>query len=436
MTLRSAVLTLRRVSRLPFELSLALRYLRPKRTFVSVITLISIIGVMLGIAVLMIVIAVMSGFDLEWRERILGATAHLKIEAIEGLMRNHRAPAAIVECDPLVKGVAPFVLGPAMLQTQPLTTDEQPLVTGAVLRGIDPDQEAKVSVLPKSIVAGEFDVSGHGLLVGSTLAHNMRIRVGDHLALITANTMAKWEKARKKDDEIVVPQDFTVRGIFSVGFDSFDRMMVVSSLETAQELQMLDDRVHGLFVMLSDPFRAEEAASRLQKALGPNYEVIPWMQENKEIFGALATEKVMMYIILFVVMIVAAFAIVNSEITFAVNKIKEIGLLKSLGASNRQVMWIFLGHSIAIGILGVGLGFALGKLFLMNMNTILHAVRDRIGFELLPAAIYNISEVPYKILPTDIAIICGGGFLICVLAGLLPAWKASRLQPVEALRNE
>ncbi|HTD67769.1 MAG TPA: ABC transporter permease [Candidatus Limnocylindria bacterium] len=424
------------MSRLPFELSLALRYLRPKRTFVSVITLISIIGVMLGIAVLMIVIAVMSGFDLEWRERILGATAHLKIEAIEGLMRNHRAPAAIVERDPLVKGVAPFVLGPAMLQTQPLTTDEQPLVTGAVLRGIDPDQEAKVSVLPKSIVAGEFDVSGHGLLVGSTLAHNMRIRVGDHLALITANTMAKWEKARKKDDEIVVPQDFTVRGIFSVGFDSFDRMMVVSSLETAQELQMLDDRVHGLFVMLSDPFRAEEAASRLQKALGPNYEVIPWMQENKEIFGALATEKVMMYIILFVVMIVAAFAIVNSEITFAVNKIKEIGLLKSLGASNRQVMWIFLGHSIAIGILGVGLGFALGKLFLMNMNTILHAVRDRIGFELLPAAIYNISEVPYKILPTDIAIICGGGFLICVLAGLLPAWKASRLQPVEALRNE
>ncbi len=424
------------MSRLPFELALALRYLRPKRTFVSVITLISIIGVMLGIAVLMIVIAVMSGFDLEWRERILGATAHLKVESASGLMKDYHAPSAIIARDPQVKGVAPYVVGPAMLQTQPPSPDEQPLATGAVLRGIDPELEGKVSVLPRSIVAGEFDVSGHGLLVGSTLAQSMRIRVGDHLALVTASTMAKWEKARKKDNEIVVPDDFTVRGIFSVGFDSFDRMMVVSSLETAQELQVLNERVHGLFVMLRDPFRADEAAKRLEQALGPDYLVIPWMEENKEIFGALATEKVMMYIILFVVMIVAAFAIVNSEITFAVNKMKEIGLLKSLGASNRQVMWIFMGHSIAIGILGVGLGFALGKLFLMNMNSILHAVRDKVGFELLPAAIYNISEVPYKILPSDIAIICGGGFLICVLAGLLPAWKASRLQPVEALRNE
>jgi lipoprotein-releasing system permease protein len=137
-----------------------------------------------------------------------------------------------------------------------------------------------------------------------------------------------------------------------------------------------------------------------------------------------------------VVMIVAAFAIVNSEITFAVNKIKEIGLLKSLGASNRQVMWIFLGHSIAIGILGVGLGFALGMLFLVNLNNILDAVRHRVGFDLLPAEIYNISSVPYQILPHDIAVICGGSFLICILAGLIPAWKASRLQPVEALRNE
>jgi len=226
-----------------------------------------------------------------------------------------------------------------------------------------------------------------------------------------------------------------VRGIFNVGFDAFDRMMIVSSLETAQELQVLDRQVHGLFVMLHDPFLAHAASNKLSAALGPNYRPIPWTSENKELFGALASEKVMMYIILFVVMIVAAFAIVNSEITFAVNKIKEIGLLKSLGASNRQVMWIFLAHSIAIGIFGVGLGFALGNVFLLNINHILHKVRD-LGFDLLPAAIYNISEVLYLRLPGDMAIICGGSFLICILAGLLPAWKASRLQPVEALRNE
>jgi lipoprotein-releasing system permease protein len=435
LTTSSALLTLRRVSRLPFELSLALRYLRPKRTFVSVITLISIIGVMLGVAVLMIVIAIMSGFDREWRERILGATAHMKVEMRDGLMPDYHAPASIIARDPLVKGVAPFVLGPIMLQTQPRSTNEQPLVSGAVLRGIDPEREGQVSVLPKSVFRGEFDVSGHGILVGSTFADNLQLDVGDHVALVSADTMAKWEKARKRQDEIALPDDFTVRGIFNVGFDAFDRMMIVSSLETAQELQVLDRRVHGLFVMLHDPFLAEEAAERLNISLGREYRTIPWMKENKEIFGALATEKVMMYIILFVVMIVAAFAIVNSEITFAVNKIKEIGLLKSLGASNRQVMWIFLTHSIAIGIFGVGLGFTLGNLFLLNINSVLHAVRGW-GFDLLPPAIYNISEVPYQRLPGDMAIICGGSFLICILAGLLPAWKASRLQPVEALRNE
>ncbi len=434
--MRGALLILRRVSRLPFELSLALRYLRPRRTFVSIITLISIVGVMLGVAVLMIVIAVMSGFDREWRERILGATAHMKIQTRNGLMRDYQTPASIVRNDPLVEGVAPFVLGPAMVRTDAISAKDMPLTAGVVLRGIDPKAEKQVSVFPRSIVRGEFDVSGHGVLIGSTFAYDLQLDVGDHLSLLSPSTLEKWEKARKKENEAVLPDDFTVRGIFNVGFDDFDRMMIVSSLETAQELQVLAGQVHGLFVKLHDPFRADEITNRLQAALGPGYVVTSWTKENKEIFGALATEKVMMYIILFVVMIVAAFAIVNSEITFAVNKIKEIGLLKSLGASNRQVMWIFLGHSIAIGVLGVGLGFALGELFLRNMNNILHAMRDWVGFELLPAAIYKISEVPYQRLPQDVAIICGGSFLICVLAGLLPAWKASRLQPVEALRNE
>jgi lipoprotein-releasing system permease protein len=189
-------------------------------------------------------------------------------------------------------------------------------------------------------------------------------------------------------------------------------------------------------VTLRDPFRVEEAGKAIRDELGPDFRVIPWTKENEVIFGALATEKTMMYIILFVVMVVAAFAIVNSEITFAVNKMKEIGLLKSLGAANRQVMVIFMGHSVAVGILGVGLGVALGLVFLYNLNNILHAARSWTGFDLLPAAIYQINEIPWQLLPLDMVIICGGSFLICVLAGLLPAWKASRLQPVEALRNE
>src|SRR5687768_284618 len=169
---------------MPFELFLALRYLRPKRTFVSVITLISIIGVMLGVAVLMIVIGVMSGFDREWREKILSANAHLKVMGPGGVMRDFRTPMAIVGKDRRVKGVAPYVLGQVILQTQPASTNEMPAFSGPVLRGVDPDLERTVSVLPERIVRGEFDVSGKGLLVGSSLAYDLQLSVGDHVAVI------------------------------------------------------------------------------------------------------------------------------------------------------------------------------------------------------------------------------------------------------------
>lgn len=424
--------------RLPFEISLALRYLRPKRTFVSVITLISILGVMLGVAVLMIVIAVMSGFDREWRDRILSFNAHVKVVGPGGVMENYREPMQIISTNPLVKGVAPYILSQVMLKTEPANPEEHGRVIGPMMRGIDPEKEGHVSNLPGSVIRGEYDVSGNGILIGIELAHDLNLRVGDHVDIISAETLAKLDSARKRgrEDEAVLPDDFEVRGIYDVGFSDFNRMMIVMSLKSAQRLQNLNKHIHGLYVMLHDPFRVEEARAQLHAALGPGFEIISWTEENATIFGALATEKTMMYIILFVVMVVAAFAIVNSEITFAVNKLKEIGLLKSLGAANAQVMAIFMGHSVAVGIFGVGLGFALGLFFLHNLNNILHAARAWTGFELLPAAIYQITEIPYELLPLDMTIICGGSFLICVLAGLLPAWKASRLQPVEALRNE
>jgi lipoprotein-releasing system permease protein len=426
------------VLRLPFELSLALRYLRPKRTFVSVITIISILGVMLGVAVLMIVIAVMSGFDREWRQRILSFNAHLKVLERGGLLRNWREPMQVVSSNRYVKGVAPFVHGQVMLVTQPADTNENPLVAGPMMRGVDPELESNVSVIPQSIMVGEYDVSGNGVLVGSEFARELGLQVGDHVSIVSPQTIGQWQKSKQQTDEIIVPDDFEIRGIFDVGFSDFNRGLMVTSLRSAQRLYNLDrdKRITGLYVMLHDPFRVEEARSELQRALGPDYHMVLWTEENAQIFGALATEKTMMYIILFVVMVVAAFAIVNSEITFAVNKLKEIGLLKSLGAADRQVMIIFMGHSIAVGIFGVGLGFGLGLLFLYNLNNILQLARSWTGFDLLPASIYQISQVPWQLLPKDMIIICGGSFLICVLAGLLPAWKASRLQPVEALRNE
>ncbi|HMJ89948.1 MAG TPA: ABC transporter permease [Candidatus Acidoferrum sp.] len=421
---------------MPFELGLALRYLRPKRTFVSVITLISILGVMLGVAVLMIVIAVMSGFDREWRERILSFNAHLKIVHRSGLMADWRGPMGLIESNQYVKGVAPFILTQVMLQTQPDNTNDLPKIYGPGLRGIDPELESNVSILPRSVIAGEYELSGHGMLMGAELARELGLHVGDHVDIISAHSLAEYRKMKPGSNEAVVPDDYEVRGVFDVGFNDFNRMLIVTSLRNAQQLQNIRGHVHGLYVMLHDAFQFEQARAQIRQQLGPEYEIVSWTEENATIFGALATEKTMMYIILFVVMVVAAFAIVNSEITFAVNKMKEIGLLKSLGAADRQVMIIFLGHSIAVGVLGVGLGVALGLLFLFNLNNILHAARSWTGFELLPAAIYQITEVPFELLPWDMGVICGGSFLICVLAGLLPAWKASRLLPVEALRND
>jgi lipoprotein-releasing system permease protein len=425
------------MSRLPFELSLALRYLRPKRTFVSVITLISIIGVMLGVAVLIIVIAVMSGFDREWRERILSFNAHLKIVKTESTMPNYALAMSLVATNQNVKGVAPYVLGQVLVKSQPASGDA--MIRGPVLRGIDPRHESNVSVLPKSIAPdkGKFDLRGKGVVVGTEFARDMRLNVGDHLAVYSPRSLEKMEKARNRADaEAILPEDFEVRGIFDVGFNDFNFMMIVTSLENAQELYGLDNSVHGLYVMLHDPFKVNEVRDQLQRALGPDYHGLTWMEENSQIFGALATEKTMMYVILFIVMIVASFAIVNSEITFAVNKMKEIGLLKALGAYNRQVMVIFLSHSMGVGLLGVGLGLLVGRVALAYMNNLLNAIRSLAHTDLLPAGIYQIHELPYLLLPMDVAIICGGGFLICVLAGFLPAWQAARLAPVEALRNE
>lgn len=436
MTTRGTVPTLRRVLRLPFEVSLALRYLRPKRTFVSVITISSILGVMIGVAVLMIVIAVMSGFDREWRDRILSFNAHLKIVHRSGLMPDWRGPMQRVKAHPMVAGVAPFILTQVMLQTQPKDTNELPRVFAPGLRGVDPELEKNVSNIPRSLIAGEFDLSGHGMLVGAELAMELDLRVGDHVDVISASSLAEYRKMKDASSDAVVPDDYEVRGIFDAGFNDFNKMLIVTSLRSAQQLQNIRGNVHGIYVMLNDPFRAKEAREQLEAELGPEFEIKSWTQENAVIFGALASEKMMMYLILFVVMVVAAFAIVNSEITFAVNKMKEIGLLKSLGAANRQVMLIFLGHSVAVGIFGVGLGSALGLLVLRNLNNILAFMRKWAGYDPLPASIYQISELPYELLPLDMTIICGGSFLICVLAGLIPAWKASRLQPVEALRNE
>jgi lipoprotein-releasing system permease protein len=423
------------MSRLPFELLLALRYLRPKRTFVSVITLISVLGVTLGVAVLIIVISVMSGFDQQLRDKILGFNTHLKVMPRDETMKDYAAVARIVSSNRNVRAVAPYVFGPVLMKTEP--PDGQSKVGAPFVRGINPKIETNMSVLPSSIVEGKFDVSDRGLLVGTEFAHNMSLQVGDRVEIGGPSVLEKWkESTEKKGATAPVLPEYDVRGIFDVGYFEYNLSVVVISLPEAQELYDLKNDVHGLMVMLHDPYQAPAVEEQLAAALGPHYQIRTWMQENSNLLNALVVEKNVMFYLLFFIMIVAALCILSALITFVVQKTREIGMLKALGATDWQVSLVFLSQAALVGAIGDLAGYWLGMLALAYRNEFLHFMNRMTGFELFPASIYGFTELPALIVRRDLLLICGSAWIICLLGGVIPAWRAGRLKPVEALRYE
>jgi lipoprotein-releasing system permease protein len=422
------------LSKLPFELLLALRYLRPRRTFVSVITLISILGVMLGVAVLIIVISVMQGFDEQTKERIFAFNAHLRVSSM-GPMADYREVSDRIREHPEVRGISPFVLGQVLIETQPERGSSRAFAP--YLRGLDPRLEATVSAIPDSLVAGSFDVRGRGLLIGITLAEQLEVWVGDYLAVYSVADWSGWREAVQEGrEEAPLARDFVIQGIYDVGYNEYNQAFVMMSLGNAQDLYRLEDQVHGLLIKLADPERADRVRHALQAELGGAYVIRTWFEENRQLLEAILVEKSVMYYLLFFIVLVAAFGITSALITFVVQKTRDIGALKALGASGSQVMALFLSQSLIVGVAGVTAGYGLGMLALAYRNEFLFAMRRFTGFELFPAAVYNFTLLPAVIVPRDVAVIVGGSLVICLLAGVLPAWNASRLQPVEALRHE
>src|SRR5215471_16067836 len=423
------------MSRLPFELLLALRYLRPKRTFVSVITLISVLGVTLGVAVLIIVISVMSGFDKQLRDKILGFNPHLRIMEDNTSMRDFGNVMKKVAVNPNVKGVAPYVIGPVLVETQPQNGQSQ--VGAPWVRGMNPQLETNFSALPTSIIAGKFDVTDQGVLVGSELAHNLALRVGDIVLIHSPKDYRKWRETQGKEGEkIPAGSEYEVRGIFDVGYYEYNLNFMVTSLADAQDLYDLSNSVHGLVVMLREPDAAPAAARELARSLGLKFHITTWMQENASMLNALIVEKNVMFYLLFFIMIVAALCILSALITFVVQKTREIGMLKALGATDLQVAGLFLSQGALVGAIGDLAGYGLGMLALAYRNQFLHFMNNLTGFELFPAAIYGFTELPALIVSRDILLICGSAWLVCILGGVIPAWRAGRLKPVEALRYE
>lgn len=406
---------------LPFSLFLALKYLKPKRTYVSVITVISVVGVMLGVAVLIIVLSVMSGFDHMWRDKILSFNAHVTVSGFGPV----GAPEELLERIAAVEGVtaaAPYVEGLVFLQ-------HRDRIHTPLLRGIDPDYEAGVSRVPEHLIAGNFDIVYDEIVIGRDLALQMGARLGDRILVYSPQSFLA-------QDEIRLPEELVVTGVYELGMWDFDMGYTLTSLGMARELYGLDGGVHGIQVMTADPYRAHIVADRLKEVLGPFYEVRTWMELNRQLFAALRVEKNMMFFLLIFITIVAAFGITNTLITLTVQKTREIGLLKSLGFTSGSIMRVFFWQGWIEGLLGTVLGTGLGLLVLHYRNRLMFWLSERFGWELFPKELYHLSEIPASTSTVDLVVIAVSVMVICTLAGIVPAYRASTLDPARALRNE
>jgi lipoprotein-releasing system permease protein len=417
--------------------------LKPKRTFLSIITLISVIGVMLGVTVLILVISVMTGFDRELRQKVIDFDAHILVTS-EDVFRDWRALKTKIEKIPGVVATAPYVQGPVIVEFH--SRRLAPLI-----RGVDPEQEDKVIPLRKFIKYGKLDLEGDSAVLGIELARKLGANVGDTVTIYSPGNLgqvldsikklenAKGEEEKKAIDElrdVILPKELTVTGIFETGHYLHDSEFLLVPVYVGQELYGLGDALHGITVKTDNPYGAERVKREIQPLLEPPEYAQTWMDMNRQYFEAVRLERTVMFFLLFFIVIVAAFGIMSTLITVTVQKRQEIGIVKALGANIAQIIWVFLGQGTIVGFFGTVTGLGLGMTLIRYRNEFSRWLASTLHIEIFPREVYQFSSIPAEVIPHDVAIICISAFLICSFAALIPAYFAARLDPVKALRYE
>jgi lipoprotein-releasing system permease protein len=417
--------------------------LKPKRTFLSIITLISVLGVMLGVTVLILVISVMTGFDRELRQKVIDFDAHILVST-EDILRDWRTLKTKIDHTPGVVATAPYVQGPVIAEFQ--SRRSTPMI-----RGIDPAQEEKVIPLRKFIEYGKLDLEGESAVLGIELARSLKISVGDKLTVYSPGNVgqildqikklenAKGEEEKQAIDrlrEVILPKELTVTGIFETGHYLHDSQFLLVPVYVGQELYGLGDALHGVTVKTDNPYGAERVKREIEKFLQPPEYAQTWIDMNRQYFEAVRLERTVMFFLLFFIVVVAAFGIMSTLITVTVQKRREIGIMKALGANIGQIIWVFLGQGTVVGLFGTLTGLGLGMTLIRYRNEFSQWLALTFHIEVFPREVYQFSSIPAEIIPRDVAIICVSAFLICSIAALIPAYFAARLDPVKALRYE
>lgn len=413
----------------PLELFIGLRYTRAKRRnhFISFISLTSMLGIALGITALITVLSVMNGFQQELRGRILAMTAHATISRWSGPLENWRAVREQALQNPEVQGGAPFIRGEAML-------NNASLVSGALIQGVLPVEEQQVSDIDAKMVQGSLDdlrPGGFGIILGKELANALGLMVGDKVTVITPQATVTPAG--------VLPRlkRFNVVGIFKAGMYEYDRGLALVHVADAGKLfQYPDGAVNGVRLKLRDLFQAPRLARQLAARLPDGYLARDWTQDHASFFRAVQIEKTAMFVILTLIVAVAAFNIVSALVMVVTDKQADIAILRTLGATPLSIMGIFIVQGITIGLVGTLLGLAGGVALATHVDVVVPFIERLFGVKFLAPDVYLISDLPSQVQWGDVTTIGLVAFGLATLATLYPAWRAARTQPAEALRYE